>query len=114
MCKALMTAPGTQPILNESLIDQNRGRHLAALWNFPLAVTDTPASPSGVIARLRDVLGGTNEASITRRLAGTIFIIRVVSAGLAYFAQVLLARWLAAPIMASMSMSGPGCSCSAA
>jgi O-antigen/teichoic acid export membrane protein len=89
-----MTAPGTQPILNESLIDQNRGRHLAALWNFPLAVTDTPASPSGVIARLRDVLGGTNEASITRRLAGTIFIIRVVSAGLAYFAQVLLARWL--------------------
>jgi O-antigen/teichoic acid export membrane protein len=60
-----------------------------------LAVTDTSsASPSGVIARLRGVLGGTNEASITRRLAGTIFIIRVVSAGLAYFAQVLLARWM--------------------
>ena len=47
-----------------------------------------------MIARLRGVLGGTNEASITRRLAGTIFIIRVVSAGLAYFAQVLLARWM--------------------
>ena len=59
-----------------------------------MAVTDTPASPSGVIARLRGVLGGTNEASITRRLAGTIFIIRVVSAGLAYFAQMLLARWM--------------------
>ena len=95
MCKASTTAPGTQPILNESLIDRNHGRDLAAFWNFPLAVTDTSsASPSGVIARLRGVLGGTNEASITRRLAGTIFIIRVVSAGLAYFAQVLLARWM--------------------
>src|SRR5581483_8417559 len=30
----------------------------------------------------------------TRRLAGTIFIIRVLSAALAYFSQVLLARWM--------------------
>jgi O-antigen/teichoic acid export membrane protein len=91
-----MTAPGTQPNLNESLIDRNHGRH-RGIWNFPLAVTDTPsatASSTGVIARLRSVLGGSGEASITRRLAGTIFIIRVLSAGLAYFAQVLLARWM--------------------
>src|SRR5437588_4558242 len=52
------------------------------------------ASPAGVIARLRALLGGSSEASVTRRLAGTIFIIRVFSAGLAYVSQVLLARWM--------------------
>src|ERR1700728_3394919 len=56
------------------------------------------ASPTGAIARLRamlaKLLGGTSEASVTRRLAGTIFIIRVVSAALAYLSQILLARWM--------------------
>ena len=55
------------------------------------------ASPAGVIARLRAMLrllGGSSEASVTRRLAGTIFIIRVVSAALAYLSQILLARWM--------------------
>src|SRR3984957_7756064 len=52
--------------------------------------------PSGLVARLRSMLGGggTSEASVTRRLAGTIFIIRVFSAALAYFSQILLARWM--------------------
>src|SRR5207249_3296313 len=49
------------------------------------------ASPAGVIARLRALLGGSSEASVTRRLAATIFIIRVFSAALAYFSQMLLA-----------------------
>jgi O-antigen/teichoic acid export membrane protein len=57
-----------------------------------------PALPQGMIARLRSVLGrlggGSSEASVTRRLAGTIFVIRVLSAGLAYFSQILLARWI--------------------
>jgi O-antigen/teichoic acid export membrane protein len=57
-----------------------------------------PALPTGVIARLRakfsGLLGGSNEASVTKRLAGTIFIIRVVSAALAYLSQILLARWI--------------------
>nr|WP_210268041.1 lipopolysaccharide biosynthesis protein [Bradyrhizobium aeschynomenes] len=44
-------------------------------------------------ARLR-ALGGSGEASLTRRLAGTIFLIRVLSAGLAYLSQILLARWM--------------------
>ena len=51
-----------------------------------------------MIARLRSslqaLLGGSSEASVTRRLAGTIFIIRVVSAALAYLSQILLARWM--------------------
>ena len=38
--------------------------------------------------------GGSSEASLTRRLAGTIFIIRVISAALAYLSQILLARWM--------------------
>jgi O-antigen/teichoic acid export membrane protein len=54
----------------------------------------TTALPSGLAARLRAMLGGSSEASVTKRLAGTIFIIRVVSAALAYGAQILLARWM--------------------
>ncbi len=46
------------------------------------------------MTRLRSLLGGSGEASVTRRLAGTIFIIRVVSAALAYLSQILLARWM--------------------
>ena len=45
----------------------------------------------GLLGRL---LGGSSEASVTKRLAGTVFIIRVISAALAYFSQVLLARWM--------------------
>src|SRR5438045_4051688 len=52
------------------------------------------ASPAGVIARLRGLLGGASKASVTSRLAATIFIIRVFSAALAYFSQLLLALWM--------------------
>ena len=49
-------------------------------------------------ARLRAMagrfLGGSSEASVTKRLAGTIFIIRVFSAAMAYASQILLARWM--------------------
>src|SRR6201996_3191371 len=72
---------------------------------FPLAVMDTqPATNplASLASRLRSMLGllsGTpaaqsSEASLTRRLAGTIFVIRVLSAGLAYLSQILLARWM--------------------
>jgi O-antigen/teichoic acid export membrane protein len=57
-----------------------------------------PATALPATARLRSRLGGllrgSSEASVTKRLAGTIFIIRVVSAALAYFSQILLARWM--------------------
>jgi O-antigen/teichoic acid export membrane protein len=43
---------------------------------------------------LQLLLGGSSEASVTQRLAGTIFMIRVISAALAYLSQVLLARWM--------------------
>jgi O-antigen/teichoic acid export membrane protein len=79
---------------------------IAAFVRFPwgtsaVAVMDAQSAtalPAGPVARLRSMLagllGGSGEASLTRRLAGTIFIIRVVSAGLAYLAQILLARWM--------------------
>ncbi len=66
-----------------------------------MAAIDAPSAPTlptAMIARLRsmlaDLLAGSGEASVTRRLAGTIFIIRVVSAALAYLSQILLARWM--------------------
>jgi O-antigen/teichoic acid export membrane protein len=43
---------------------------------------------------MRAMLGGSADTSLTKRLAGTIFIIRVASAALAYLAQILLARWM--------------------
>ena len=50
---------------------------------------------AGLFTRLKSkLLGGSNEASLTRKLAGTIFVIRVLSAGLAYLSQILLARWM--------------------
>jgi O-antigen/teichoic acid export membrane protein len=63
-----------------------------------VAVIDAPSATAlqaGVIARLRAMLtGGSAEAAVTRRLAGTIFIIRVLSAALAYLLLILLARWM--------------------
>ncbi|WP_284420015.1 MULTISPECIES: lipopolysaccharide biosynthesis protein [unclassified Bradyrhizobium] len=64
-----------------------------------MAVMDARNEPAsrGPAARLKarlQSLGGSGEASLTRRLAGTIFLIRVLSAGLAYLSQILLARWM--------------------
>jgi O-antigen/teichoic acid export membrane protein len=64
---------------------------------FHLAAMDAQSAtvpPAGMFTRLRSMLSGSSEASLTRRLAGTIFIIRVISAALAYVSQILLARWM--------------------
>ena len=53
------------------------------------------ASPAGIVARVKSLIGGgSSEASVTNRLAATIFIIRLVSAVMAYGSQILLARWI--------------------
>jgi len=66
-----------------------------------VAAIDTQSAialPRSLITRLRSMLaGGSGEASVTRRLAGTIFVIRVLSAALAYLSQILLARWMGGP-----------------
>lgn len=57
--------------------------------------TQSEASVSQrLVARLRVLLKGTSDASKTNRLASTIFLIRVISAGMAYGSQILLARWM--------------------
>src|ERR1700719_1040254 len=76
----------------------HRRTHAASLRIlFAVAVMDAEpvTAQAGLFARLRAKLtGGSGEASVTRRLAGTIFGIRVVSAALAYLSQILLARWM--------------------
>jgi O-antigen/teichoic acid export membrane protein len=61
-------------------------------------VQSATALSTGLITRLRSVLhgslGDSSEASVTKRLAGTIFVIRVVSAAMAYLSQIPLARWM--------------------
>jgi O-antigen/teichoic acid export membrane protein len=52
------------------------------------------ASPAGIVARVKALLLDPSEAAVTKRLAATIFIIRVISAVMAYGAQILLARWM--------------------
>lgn len=52
-------------------------------------------APNGWLARARALLGSADANTLTTRLAGTIFVIRVFSAGLAYFLQILLARGMA-------------------
>src|SRR6201990_1706103 len=73
-------------------------RHLRHCTGFLVAAIDTrpePAMPIGLFGRLKSkLLGGSNEAALTRKLAGTIFVIRVLSAGLAHLSQILLARWM--------------------
>src|SRR6201746_2193163 len=63
-----------------------------------MAAQSPSALPAGALTRLRAMLGrelgGSSEASLTKRLAGAVFSIRVFSAGLAYISRVLLARWM--------------------
>src|SRR5215475_9287478 len=81
------------------MVDRSGHRRLRGIASgFHVASIDTqPANAvhAGPFARLKSKLtGGSNEASLTRKLAGTIFVIRVLSAALAYLSQILLARWM--------------------
>jgi O-antigen/teichoic acid export membrane protein len=51
------------------------------------------AEPPRLLARLKARLGHA-DGMVLQRLAGTVFLIRVASAALAYGSQVLFARWL--------------------
>jgi O-antigen/teichoic acid export membrane protein len=52
------------------------------------------ADLSAAVARLRPLVADGSDSSLTRRQAGAAFIIRVVSALLAFVSQIVLARWL--------------------
>jgi O-antigen/teichoic acid export membrane protein len=53
-----------------------------------------PTEIQHAIARVLALFGGGSELSLVRRLAGTAFILRIVSALLAFLSQIVLARWL--------------------
>lgn len=54
----------------------------------------TLLSPRGIVERFRAVLTDPSHQSIAQRVAGTAFVIRVMSAAIAYVSQVLMARWM--------------------
>jgi hypothetical protein len=59
-----------------------------------------PARASGyadfgaAVAPLRALFNDGSDSSLARRLAGAAFLIRVVSALIAFLSQILLARWM--------------------
>jgi len=57
----------------------------------PVAAKFTPA---WIVVNLRAWLAGEDHRTVAQRIAGTAFLIRIVSAVLAYGTQVLLARWM--------------------
>ncbi len=52
------------------------------------------ADLGGAIARVRALFNDGSDSSVARRLAGAAFIIRVISALIAFLSQILLARWM--------------------
>src|SRR5262245_42870171 len=51
-------------------------------------------SPVAAFRQARAWLADASDKSITQRVAGTAFLIRVASAALVYLTQVVLARWM--------------------
>lgn len=49
---------------------------------------------AALAARVRDIWFGSGDRSLAQRVAGTAFLIRVVSAALAFLTQIALARWM--------------------
>jgi O-antigen/teichoic acid export membrane protein len=64
-----------------------------APWR-PHALPFLGADINNAIARAYALFSDGSDSSLVRRLAGAAFLIRVVSAAIAFFAQILLARWM--------------------
>jgi O-antigen/teichoic acid export membrane protein len=52
------------------------------------------AHARALISRVREVLAGEGDDSVTKRMAGIAFLVRVVSAALIFGMHILLARWM--------------------
>lgn len=70
-----------------------RAPPLHVLWR-PLVPASWHADIDDAIARVYALFADGSDSSLVRRLAGAAFLIRVVSAGIAFVAQILLARWM--------------------
>jgi O-antigen/teichoic acid export membrane protein len=62
-------------------------------WRMPTRLS-WRADLSDTISRLRALFADGSDSSLARRLAGAAFLLRVVSALLAFISQILLARWM--------------------
>lgn len=51
-------------------------------------------SIAAAVARAKSWLANKSDSGLAQRIAGTAFLIRVASAGLAFIAQIVLARWM--------------------
>jgi O-antigen/teichoic acid export membrane protein len=60
-------------------------------WSVPAAWRP---DLGGAIGRVRALFSDGSDSSLVRRLAGAAFLIRVVSAAIAFISQILLARWM--------------------
>jgi O-antigen/teichoic acid export membrane protein len=66
---------------------------LRVLWrSFVPAAWHRDIDQAG--ARVYALFADGSDSSVVRRLAGAAFLIRVISAGIAFVAQILLARWM--------------------
>lgn len=69
----------------------------ARLRGLPAAAAEPPATFADLRARLWGRIGtrgGSADQFVVQRLAGTVFLIRVTAAALAFLSNVLFARWL--------------------
>uniref|UniRef100_Q07J33 Polysaccharide biosynthesis protein n=1 Tax=Rhodopseudomonas palustris (strain BisA53) TaxID=316055 RepID=Q07J33_RHOP5 len=67
---------------------------MALMEAEPATAKSTESPLRALRGKLRAMLSASDEAALTNRLAGIIFLIRVISAALAYLSQILLARWM--------------------
>src|SRR5579884_4069716 len=60
------------------------------------SVASPPAPPHGpfLLARIKAVLSDRSDERVAQIAAGNVFLVRVLSAGIALGSQVLLARWM--------------------
>ena len=65
-----------------------------AMWRSVSSSLPWGETINSAIARGRALFADGSNSSLARRLAGTAFLIRVVSAALTFVSQILLARWM--------------------
>ena len=68
------------------------GSEQAPRWQW--RASSWRAALGGSVARVHALFADGSESSLARRLAGAAFLIRVVSAAIAFVSQILLARWM--------------------
>jgi O-antigen/teichoic acid export membrane protein len=80
--------PGSQNVINGE-----RGA-VSVVQSGEAGLHQMRANARKAFARLSALFGDGSDQSIARRMAGTAFLIRVISAAVIFISQVLLARWM--------------------